>query len=120
MLRASLDCCWIEHTPDSSELNIDFNPVSGAEPAGHLTNQVLMDGWSVCTHRPLVELHLSVSEIWKLFEGIDGDQNWADVGLMEEPGQEPEPVLEQLQHGLYRRKSGVAVQKVVYHSFTVR
>lgn len=68
-----------------------------------------MDGWSVCTHRPLVELHFSVSEIWKLFEGIDGDQNWTDVGLMEELGQEPEPVLEQPQHGLSRRESGVAV-----------
>lgn len=77
-------------------------------------------GWSVCTHRPLVELHLSVSEIWKLFEGIDGDQNGTDVGLIEEPGQEPEPVLEQPQHGPFRRESGAGVQKVAYPGFTIR
>lgn len=36
---------------------------------------------SVCSHRPLVELHFPLSEVWKLLEGIDGDQDWADVGL---------------------------------------
>lgn len=34
--------------------------------------------WS---HRPLVELHLPLSEVGKLLEGIDRDQNWADVSL---------------------------------------
>lgn len=41
-----------------------------------------MDGWSVLSHRSLVQLHFSVSEIWKLFERIHRDQNWTDVGLM--------------------------------------
>lgn len=36
---------------------------------------------SVWSHRPLVELHLPLSEVGKLLEGIDGDQNRANVGL---------------------------------------
>lgn len=36
---------------------------------------------TVWSYRPLVELHLPVSEVRKLLEGIDRDQNWADVGL---------------------------------------
>lgn len=43
----------------------------------------MMDGcrMSVWSHRPLVELHLPLSEVGKLLEGIDGDQNGADVCL---------------------------------------
>ena len=33
------------------------------------------------THSSLVELHLLVSEVWHLFERVDRDQHWADVGL---------------------------------------
>lgn len=35
----------------------------------------------VKSHRSLVQLHLSVREIWELFERIHGDQNRADVRL---------------------------------------
>lgn len=39
------------------------------------------------THRSLVKLYFSVGEIGELFEGVDRDQNRANVGLTGVKGQ---------------------------------
>ena len=58
-----------------------FGPVKASkheEGVGRWTGGVC---WCARSHRSLVQLHLSVREVRKLFERIDGDQNRTDVGL---------------------------------------